>query len=139
MPFTMKHIQSTLEHLGRLRPARPNIAAKRDFSLRETIFFMAPKLVEMKELGFTSKELAAALAEQNIAIKAPTLNRYLSEYQNGREKETAAEVSAAESSALKTKPPTEASSVAPDVRGVSASGPSAYLNLSGPVSEDSGQ
>ena len=77
MTLTMKHIQSALDHLGRLRPARLNLSAKRDFSLREAVLFMAPKLTEMKELGFTTCELAAALAEQEIIIKAPTLNRYL--------------------------------------------------------------
>ena len=84
MALTMKHIQSALDHLGRLRPARLNPSAKRDFSLREAVLFMAPKLTEMKELGFTTKELMAALAEREIIIKAPTLNRYLSEYQSDR-------------------------------------------------------
>jgi len=84
MALTMKHIQSALDHLGRLRPAHLNLSAKRDFSLREAVLFMAPKLTEMKELGFTTKELTAALAEKEIIIKAPTLNRYLSEYQSDR-------------------------------------------------------
>ena len=94
MPLSMKHIQSALDHLGKLRPARLNLSAKRDFSLREAVLFMAPKLTEMKELGFTTRELAAALAEQEIIIKAPTLNRCLSEYQAGRGKEAAAEFEA---------------------------------------------
>ena len=84
MALTMKHIQSALDHLGRLRPARLNPSAKRDFSLREAVLFMAPKLTEMKELGFTTTELMAALAEREIIIKAPTLNRYLNEYQADR-------------------------------------------------------
>jgi len=84
----MKHIQNALEHLGRLRPAHLNLSAKRDFSLREAVLFMAPKLTEMKELGFTTKELMAALAEREIIIKAPTLNRYLSEYQSDRIKKS---------------------------------------------------
>ena len=86
MALTMKHIKNALDHLGRLRPARLNLSAKRDFSLREAVLFMAPKLMEMKELGFTTKELMAALAEREIIIKAPTLNRYLSEYQSDRNK-----------------------------------------------------
>jgi len=38
----------------------------------------------------------AVLAEQEIVIKALTLDRYLSEYQAGREKGAAAESAAAE-------------------------------------------
>jgi EAL domain-containing protein (putative c-di-GMP-specific phosphodiesterase class I) len=82
----MKHIQNALDHMGRLRPAHLNLSAKRNFSLREAVLFMAPKLTEMKELGFTTRELTAALAEKEIIIKAPTLNRYLSEYQSDRSK-----------------------------------------------------
>ena len=43
-------------------------------------------------------------AEQKIIIKAPTLNRYLSEYQAGREKEAVAESAAPEPPANKTQP-----------------------------------
>jgi len=102
MAFTMKHIQNALEHLSRLRPARLNISAKHDFSLREAVLFMAPKLTEMKEVGFTTKELTAALAEQEIVIKAPTFNRYLSEYQSGREKKTALKTATDEPPELKS-------------------------------------
>jgi len=94
MTLTMQHIQNAIDHLGRLRPARLNISAKRDFSLREAVLFMAPKLTGMKELGFTTRELADALAEMGITIKAPTLNRYLSNYQAGREKGAANESAA---------------------------------------------
>ena len=44
---------------------------KRDFSLREAVLFMASKLTEMKELGFTTRELAAALAEQGNHHQGP--------------------------------------------------------------------
>jgi len=104
MALSIKHIQSALDHLGKLRPARLNLSAKRDFSLREAVLFMAPKLTEMKELGFTTKELAGALAEQEIIIKAPTLNRYLSEYQAGQVKEATAEFEAVDLPANKTEP-----------------------------------
>ena len=84
MALTMKHIKNALDHLGRLRPARLNLSAERDFSLREAVLFMAPELMKLKELGFTTRELIAALTEREIIIKAPTLNRYLSEYQSER-------------------------------------------------------
>ena len=121
--MTMKHIQSALDHLGKLRPDRLNLSAKRDFSLREAVLFMAPKLTEMKELGFTTRELAAALAEQEIIIKAPTLNRYLSEYQAGREKVATAESAAAEPPANKTAPHDGGKTMSALVSGVSESGP----------------
>ena len=104
MSLSMKHIQSAPDHLGCMRPARLNLSDKRDFSQREAVLFMAPKLTEMKELGFTTRELAAALAEQEIIIKATTLNRYLSEYQAGREKVATAESAAAEPPTNKTAP-----------------------------------
>ena len=107
MTLTMKHIQSALDHLGRLRPARLNLSAKRDFSLREAVLFMAPKLTEMRELGFSSRELAAALAEQEIIIKAPTLNRYLFEYQAEWSKTDAAAPTTVEREANKAGPPDE--------------------------------
>ena len=121
MTLTMQNIQSALDHLGRLRPARLNLSAKRGFSLREAVLFMAPKLTEMKELGFTTRELAAALAEQEIVIKAPTLNRYLSEYQAGREKGAAAEAEAADTPELKAGPPDETATAQVVVHGVSES------------------
>ena len=130
----MKHIQSALDHLGKLRPARLNLSAKRDFSLREAVLSMAPKLADMKELGFTTRELAAALAEQEIIIKAPTLNRYLSEYQAGREKEGAAESEAAEPPANKTAPYDATEKMPTLVYGVSESGqtdrPKRFINVS---------
>gem|GEM_PF-3485055 len=130
----MKHIQSALDHLGKLRPARLNLSAKRDFSLREAVLFMAPKLTEMKELGFTTRELAAALAEQEIIIKAPTLNRYLSEYQAGREKEVAAESAAADLPANKNGPHNGGKTMSAMITGVSESGPTdrpkRFINVS---------
>ena len=123
MTLTMKHIQSALDHLGKLRPARLNLSPKRDFSLREAVLFMAPKLTEMKELGFTTRELAAALAEQEIIIKAPTLNRYLSEYQAGQGKEVAAESAPAEPPENKTAPHDGGKTMSALVSGVSEPGP----------------
>jgi hypothetical protein len=51
----MKDIQSALDHIDRLRPARLNLSATRGFSLRETILLMAPKLTEKRELGFSRR------------------------------------------------------------------------------------
>ena len=113
--------------------AKLECPAKRDFSLRESVLFMAPKLMEMKELGFTTRELAAALAEQEIIIKAPTLNRYLSEYQAGRGKVATAEYEAADLPANKTTPHDGGKTMPAMIPGVSESGqtdrPKRFINV----------
>jgi len=139
MPFTTKHIQSALDNLSRLRPDRLNPSVKREFSLRETIFFMAPKLTEMKELGFSVKQLAAALAMQEIVIKPPTLNRYLHEYQSGREKESAAETAKADPPESKAAPPDETTAAQVVIPGVSKFGQPEQPEANTTISEDSGR
>jgi hypothetical protein len=118
MTLTMKDIQSALDHIDRLRPARLNLSATRGFSLREAILLMAPKLTEKKELGFSTKELAAALAEREILIKPPTLNRYLCEYQAAREKAVSTETATAVPPEVTAAPPDEMESVPREVQGV---------------------
>jgi hypothetical protein len=118
MTLTMKDIQSALDHIDRLRPARLNLSAKRGFSLREAILLMAPKLTEKRELGFSTKELAAALAERKILIKTPTLNRYLCEYQAAREKGVCTEAATAVPPELTAAPPAEIETAPAEVHGV---------------------
>jgi hypothetical protein len=81
MGFTLEHIHRTINSLGRLMPARPNKDSAREYSLKETVFLMAPQLLEKREMGCTANELVKALLDDGIDIKAPTLNRYLCEYQ----------------------------------------------------------
>ena len=89
MSFTLEHIHRTTKRLGRLLPARPSRDSNLEYSLKEGIFLMAPKLLEMKRMGFSTAELAAALEAEGITIKGQTLNRYLCEYQSAREREAA--------------------------------------------------
>ena len=98
MSFTLEHIHRTTKRLGRLLPARPNRDSNLEYSLKEGIFLMAPKLLEMKRMGFSTAELAAALESEGIAIKGQTLNRYLCEYQSAREREAALAPACASSS-----------------------------------------
>ena len=72
-------------------------------------------------MGFTTNELAAALAEQEVIIKAPTLNRCLSEFQAGRKKVAAAESEAAEVPANNAGPHNETRNVPAGIPGVSES------------------
>jgi DNA-binding transcriptional MerR regulator len=115
MRFTVRDIQNILDGLDRFRPARLNLNAKRNFSRREAVFFMAPELKKMKEAGFTFKELAAILAEHEINIKPSTLNRYLSQYQAGLKEEVANKAEEMVLAEMKAAPPAETISVPADV------------------------
>jgi hypothetical protein len=101
MTGTMKDIQNILDELDRLRPARLNLSVKKNFSLREIVLFVAPKLMEKKAYGCSTKELVAAIAKWGFVIKPATLNRYLSVYQAGQGKGTTNEAAAA----IPPKPP----------------------------------
>ena len=81
MGFTLERIHRTINNLGRLMPAKPNKDSVREYSLKDCIFLMAPKLLEKREMGCTTNELVKALLDENIDIKGQTLNRYLCEYQ----------------------------------------------------------
>jgi DNA segregation ATPase FtsK/SpoIIIE-like protein len=81
MGFTLEHIHRSINSLGRLMPAKPNKDSTREYSLKECIFLMAPQLLEKREMGCTANELVKALMDDGIEIKAPTLNRYLCDYQ----------------------------------------------------------
>ncbi len=81
MGFTLEHIHHTINSLGRLMPAKPNTGSTREYSLKECIFLIAPRLLEKREMGCTTNELVKALMDDGIEIKGPTLNRYLCEYQ----------------------------------------------------------
>ena len=87
MGFTLEHIHRTINNLGRLMPAKPNKDSNREYSLKDCIFLMAPKLLEKREMGCTTNELVKALLDEEIDIKAATLNRYLHEYQKLHEEE----------------------------------------------------
>jgi len=88
MGFTLEHIHKTISSLGRLMPAKPNKDSNREYSLKDCIFLMAPKLLEKREMGCTTNELVKALLDDGIEIKAPTLSRYLCEYQKLHEEES---------------------------------------------------
>ena len=90
MGLTLEHIHRATNNLGRLMPAKPNKKSTREYSLKETIFLMAPKLSGMKQEGFTTNELTRALESEGIVIKGPTLTRYLLEYQKLQGEETVA-------------------------------------------------
>jgi hypothetical protein len=83
LTITVREAKAALIQMKKLTPAHPQLDDDINLTLRETIFLMAPELVAMTKRGFTSKELATSLQNQNIPIKAATLNRYLSEFKTG--------------------------------------------------------
>jgi len=91
MKLTLEHIDKTISNLDRLMPAKLNKKSTREYSLKEGIFLIAPKLLEKREMGCTTNELVKALADDEIVIKAATLNHYLCEYQKHRQGETEAQ------------------------------------------------
>ena len=104
MSFTLEHIHRTINNLGRLMPAKPNKDSTREYSLKETIFLMAPQLLEKREMGCTTNELLKALMDDGIDIKAPTLNRYLCEHQKTHGEEPEAKPAKAEKKSAAKEP-----------------------------------
>ncbi|MDL2227124.1 hypothetical protein LJB86_05675 [Deltaproteobacteria bacterium OttesenSCG-928-M10] len=115
MSFTLEHIHRTINNLGRLMPAKPNKDSTREYSLKETIFLMAPQLLEKREMGCTTNELVKALLGDEVEIKAPTLNRYLCEYQKTHGMEPEAKLEKAEKKAASKEPKPAPQHVAADV------------------------
>jgi len=88
MKLTLEHIDRTINNLDRLMPAKLNKNSTREYSLKEGIFLIAPKLMEKRDMGCTTNELIKALSDDGIVIKAATLNHYLCEYQKRHQGET---------------------------------------------------
>jgi hypothetical protein len=105
MGFTLEHIHRSINSLGRLMPAKPNKDFTRQYSLKECIFLMAPQLLEKREMGCTTNELVKALLDDGIEIKAPTLNRYLCDYQKIHGEEPKANPPEKQKPAAQTAPP----------------------------------
>lgn len=82
MGITLEQIHNTIRELGLLMPERPNRNSTREYSLKEAVILMGPRLMEMREMGFTTKEMVKGLEDKGISVKGPTLNRYLCEYQS---------------------------------------------------------
>ena len=90
---SVKKAKEALQNLRKLTPANPKMDDDLEMSVKETVFFMAPDLVQLTKRGLTHKEMSKGLADDGIHIKAGTLNRYLNEYQatkNGQKKSEAA-------------------------------------------------
>lgn len=98
--ITVKKAKDALKNLRKLTPAHPKMDDDLEISVKEAVFFMAPDLIQLTKRGLTHREIAKGLADDDIDIKAGTLNRYLNEYlaaKSGVEKSDAAAKSAGSS------------------------------------------
>ena len=55
-------------------------------SVKEAVVALAPTLERMKKRGFDTQEIVQKLHEKGIAVKAPTLAKYLAEFRRQRER-----------------------------------------------------
>ena len=81
MPKTKKDMLEVIKRLDKLIASKRDEDVNRELSTRESIILLAQKLLELKALGYTSKDLVGALAKEGIVIKGGTLGRYLHDYQ----------------------------------------------------------
>ncbi len=85
MPITTEQIREIRQEFARLKPATVTLDGHRPMTIREAIFSLAPTLERMKKRGFDTQEIVERLAEKGIAIKPPTLTKYLKEYRRQKE------------------------------------------------------
>lgn len=83
--ITVKKAKEAIQNLRKLTPANPKLDDDLEMSVKETVFLLAPELVQMTKRGFTIKELSEGLAGESVQIKPGTLNRYLNEYPLAKE------------------------------------------------------
>lgn len=78
--ITVKKAKGAIQNMRKLTPANPKLDDDLEMTVKETVFLLAPDLIQMSKRGFTNKELSVGLAAEGINIKPGTLNRYLNEY-----------------------------------------------------------
>ena len=68
---SLKNVNNALEHLQEKK--------RTEYSLRESIIFLADRLKAAMSKGYSYQDLTELLAEQKILISVPMLRRYLKE------------------------------------------------------------
>ena len=82
MTIIMRDLKKIIEHLAELKPAQPNLDSDLPVTIKEGVELLSSKLRHMMAQGFTLTELATALNEHGLPVKANTLSRYLAENQD---------------------------------------------------------
>ena len=80
MTITATQLKEIRQEFAALKPASVTLDGNRTMSVKEAVFALAPTLERMKKRGFDTQEIVERLAEKGIAIKPPTLTKYLKEY-----------------------------------------------------------
>lgn len=83
--ITVRQAKEARQNLRKLTPANLKLDDDLEMTVKETVFFLAPDLVQMSKRGFTNQELSDGLAGQGIQIKPGTLNRYINDYLSAKE------------------------------------------------------
>ena len=86
MSITTAQVKEIRTELAKLRPEKITLDGNRSLSVKEAVFALAPTLERMKKRGFDTQEMAQKLHEKGIAVKAPTLAKYLAEFRRQRER-----------------------------------------------------
>ena len=85
MTITATQLKEIRQEFATLKPASVTLEGNRAMSVKEAVFALAPTLERMRKRGFDTQEIVERLAEKGIAIKPPTLTKYLKEYRRQKE------------------------------------------------------
>jgi hypothetical protein len=80
MNITTAQVKEIRAEFAKLKPVKVNLDGNRSLTVKEAIFALAPILERMKKRGFDTQEIAEKLHEKGIAVKSPTLAKYLNEF-----------------------------------------------------------
>lgn len=85
MTITASQIKEIRLELAKLKPVKVTLDGNRSLTVKQAIFALAPTLERMKKRGFDTQEIVERLHEKGIAVKVPTLAKYLSEFRRRKE------------------------------------------------------
>ena len=77
MNITTALVKEVRTEFAKLKPEKITLDGNRSLTVKEAVFALAPTLERMKKRGFDTQEIAGKLHEKGIAVKAPTLAKYL--------------------------------------------------------------
>ncbi len=86
MTISTAQVKEIRAELAKLKPVKVTLDGNRSLTVKEAVFALAPTLERMKKRGFDTQEIADKLHEKGIAVKPPTLAKYLNEFRRGKER-----------------------------------------------------
>lgn len=86
MNITTAQIKEIKTEFAKLKPVKVTLDGNRNLTVKEAIRALAPILERMKKRGFDTQEIAEKLHEKGIAVKPPTLAKYLNEFRRGKDR-----------------------------------------------------